>query len=113
MIPEPEGVTVLKVVVEFLESRGLRYWLARGRFRHFSLPGEFGNSSSDIDFHVLRASEANLRAALPELRALGYVVTDNAARHNLSLGRARSQLSSSISTKRPRRFRIRLARLTP
>ena len=76
---------VFKAVVEFLESHGFRYWLGRGRFRHFTLTGEFGDSASDIDFHLLREGEGDLRAELPVLRGQGYVVTDDAARHKLSL----------------------------
>ena len=85
MSSESEGTVVLREVVLFLESLGLRYWLGRGRFRHFTLTHEFGDADSDIDFHLLRGAEVQLQAALPQLQARGYMLTDGASRHKLSL----------------------------
>jgi hypothetical protein len=85
MTHEPPGVTVLKEVAEFLEANGIDYWLGRGRFRHFTLHGAFGDAESDIDFHVLRRAAIPLRAVLPELVRRGYTVTDSVSRHKLAL----------------------------
>ncbi len=85
MTDEPAGIAVLKEVVEFIETRQINYWLGRGRFRHFTLTGEFGDTESDIDFHVLRGAEAALRTALPELLRRQYIIEDGVARHKLAL----------------------------
>ena len=85
MTQEPPGATVLKEMAEFLEANGIDYWLGRGRFRHFTLHGAFGDAESDIDFHVLRSAAISLRAVLPELVRRGYTVTDSVSRHKLAL----------------------------
>jgi hypothetical protein len=42
MASEADGVAILKEVAEFLDAHKIDYWLARGRFRHFTITGQFG-----------------------------------------------------------------------
>jgi hypothetical protein len=84
MSTEHPGIAVLREVTELLEQIGVKYWLGRGRFRHFVVTHEFGDEASDIDLHVLRADEAPLTAALPALRSRGYSITAH-ERHKLSI----------------------------
>ena len=70
---EPEvGCAVLREMVSELERSGLKYWLGRGVFRHWRRHREFGGKQDDVDFHVLRQEEAQLRSVVHDLCRMGY-----------------------------------------
>lgn len=81
---EADGIAIVKEVAELLEAQGVDYWLGRGRFRHFTLTGEFGDTESDIDIHVLRTDEEALRNAVQMLVSRGYTIEDDVSRHKLA-----------------------------
>jgi hypothetical protein len=66
------GCSVLGEVVGALERAGLRYWLGRGVFRHWTLKHEFGDQQHDVDFHVLRREELQVRNLVDDLCRAGF-----------------------------------------
>jgi hypothetical protein len=86
VMTEAQGIAILKEVVQLLEDRRIRYWLGRGRFRHFTLTQEFGDDTSDIDFHVLRSDEPALQDALADFVRRHFAVTfTQVGAHKLSV----------------------------
>ena len=81
-----DAPAVLAEIVGLLESRNVRYWLGRGRFRNFIITGALGDDASDLDFHIFREDSAPLHGLLPELAARKYEVTADAP-HKLSMVR--------------------------
>jgi hypothetical protein len=69
--PEVGCAVLLEVATEF-KQLGLKYWIGRGIFRHWTLRHEFGDEQDDIDFHVLRREESEIQLLVDGLCGKGF-----------------------------------------
>ena len=96
-IDPTEGATALREVIGVLEAAGIRYWLGRGLFRHFTLRHEFGDKQGDVDLHVLREDEDAVRVAATTLEEMHYEVISRAEQKNkITLRRGESKVEVEL-----------------
>jgi hypothetical protein len=92
-----EGATALREVSGVLDAAGIRYWLGRGLFRHFTLHHEFGDKQGDVDLHVLREDEDSVRDEVKRLEGMDYeVVSRPEHTHKITLRRGETEVEVEL-----------------